>query len=132
MSGTIDLSDPVNGITDKIVDAAFKIHRQYGPGLLESAYEHLMVHELIKNYGLKVDRQKTLPIYHEGEVIDAGYRLDLVVEDLVVVELKAVEKMNPVCEAQLITYLKLSGMKVGLLMNFHARLLKDGLKRIVV
>ena len=132
MSGTLDPNDPVNKITDKIIDAAFKLHRQYGAGLLESAYEHLMVYELTKNYGLKVERQKTLPINHEGEIIDAGYRLDLVVENMVLVELKAVEKMNPVFEAQLITYLKLSGMKVGLLMNFNAVLLKDGLKRIVV
>lgn len=132
MSGIIDPNDPVNGITDKIMDAAFKIHRQYGPALLESAYEHLMVYELTRNHGLKVERQKALPIHHEGEKIDAGYRLDLVVGDAVIVELKAVEKMNPVYEAQLITYLKLSGLKVGLLLNFHARLLKDGMRRFVV
>lgn len=132
MKSVLDLNDPVNQITDKVIDAAFKIHRLYGPGLLESAYEHLMFYELTKNYGLSVERQKILPIHHEGEVIDAGYRLDLVVKDLVIVELKAVEKMNPLYDAQLITYLKLSGLRVGLLMNFNARLLKEGIKRIVL
>lgn len=125
-------NDPANKAAEKILDAAFKIHRQYGAGLLESAYEHLMIYELNKNHGLKVESQKTLPLVHEGQKIDAGYRLDLLIEGLVVVELKAVEKLLPIHEAQMLTYLKLSKLRLGLLLNFNVPLLKDGIKRLVL
>lgn len=124
--------DPVNKVAEKILDSAFKIHRQYGPGLLESAYEHLLVYEVSRNQGLKAESQKILPLLHEGEKIDAGYRLDLLVEGCVIVELKCVERLLAIHEAQLITYLKLSGTRLGLLVNFNSRMLKDGIRRLIV
>lgn len=120
-----------NKITGEIVDAAIKVHSVLGPGLLESAYETCLLYELQKR-GLKVDSQVLLPIVYDEVKLDAGYRLDLLVEDLVIVELKAVETLNPVCEAQLLSYLKLSRKKLGLLINFHVQLLKNGIKRIIV
>lgn len=120
----------INEITGQIVDAAIKVHTTLGPGLLESAYEACLAHELGKR-GLQVGKQVTLPIEYDGTRLDAGYRIDLLVEKVVIVELKAVEKMNPIFEAQLISYLKLSNLQVGLLINFHVPRLKDGLKRIV-
>lgn len=125
-------NDPANIAAEKTLDAAFKIHKQYGPGLLESAYEHLLVYELNKNDGFKVERQKTLPIIHEGIAIEAGYRLDMVVNNCLILELKCVEKILPIHEAQLITYLKLSNLKLGLLLNFKTTLLKDGIKRFIL
>ena len=124
--------DPANVAAEKILDSAFKIHRQYGPGLLESAYEHLLVYELYNNHSLKVETQKTLPLIHEGHKIDAGYRIDLLVDDCVIVELKCSEKLLPIHEAQLLTYLKLSEIRLGLLINFKAVLLKQGLKRLIL
>ncbi|MGH1398467.1 MAG: GxxExxY protein [Alphaproteobacteria bacterium] len=124
-------NDPANGIAEKILNIAFSLHRQYGPGLLESAYEHLLCYEL-KKAGLKAERQKTLPLIHDNQKIDAGYRLDLIVDDLVIVELKCVQKILPVHEAQLLTYLNLSKIRLGLILNFHSKLLKDGIKRLVL
>ncbi len=117
-------------MSGQIVDAAMKVHTALGPGLLESAYEVCLVHELRKR-GLKVRPQVTLPVVYDGVEIDAGYRLDLLVEDAVIVELKAVANVLPIHEAQLLSYLKLSGCKLGLLINFHVLQLKDGIKRIV-
>jgi GxxExxY protein len=128
----LPVNDQANVVAAKILDSAFKIHKQYGPGLLESAYEQLLVYELTRNQGLKVETQKILPLVHEGEKIDAGYRIDLLVNDCVIVELKCVEKFLPVHEAQIITYLKLSGLRLGLLMNFNTRLLKEGIRRFVL
>ncbi len=113
----------------QIVDAGLKVHRFLGPGLLESAYEHCLAHELASR-GLAVQRQVVLPIVYEGESIDAGYRLDLLVASEVIVEIKAVDSILPVHEAQVLTYLKLSGIRLGLLLNFNVALLKHGIKRI--
>jgi GxxExxY protein len=119
----------INQISGEIVDAAMKVHTALGPGLLESAYEGCLKHELTKR-GLKVLSQVTLPVIYDGVKIDVGYRIDLLVEDAVIVELKAVEKLTPLNEAQLLSYLKLSGRKLGLLINFNVEHLKNGIKRI--
>jgi GxxExxY protein len=120
----------INEITGQILDAAIKVHTVLGPGLLESAYQACLAHEL-RHRGLNIQVQSILPIEYEGITLDVGYRIDLLVENQVIVELKAVEKMNPIFEAQLLSYLKLSNLEVGLLINFHVPRLKDGLKRIV-
>ncbi|EFO79725.1 hypothetical protein OSCT_2410 [Oscillochloris trichoides DG-6] len=120
----------INQISGQIVDAAMKVHTTLGPGLLESAYEVCLAHELRKR-GIKLYTQVTLPVTYDGVQIDAGYRLDLFVEETVIVELKAVSKVLPIHEAQLLSYLKLSGCKLGLLINFHVVHLKDGIKRMV-
>ncbi len=119
-----------NSITGQIIDSAMRVHTEFGPGLLESAYEHCLVHEL-RTRGLEVQQQLLLPIIYRGVKIDAGYRLDLLVADTVIVELKAVETMHPIFEAQLLSYLRISGRKVGLLINFHVPMLRDGIKRMV-
>lgn len=111
-----------------VVDAAYKVHKMLGSGLLESAYEECLFYELVKR-NLKVERQKLLPIVYEDLKVDAGYRLDLIIEDSLIVELKSVEKILPVHAAQILTYLKLSNIKTGLLINFNTPLIKDGIKR---
>lgn len=121
-----------NEIASRVIDSAFRIHRLYGAGLLENAYKQILVYELVKKHGLKVEKEKTIPILHEGIRIEAGYRLDLLVSDCVIVELKAAERILPIHEAQLMTYLRLSGKRLGLLVNFNTRLLKDGIKRIAL
>jgi len=118
-------------VTEPVIGAAIRIHRALGPGLLESAYEECLCYELSKA-GLRFERQKPQPVIYENVKLDCGYKLDLVVEDLVIVELKCVEKVLPIHEAQLLTYLKLSGLQIGLLMNFHVPVLRDGLKRVVL
>lgn len=123
-------SQTVNQITEKIIGAAIAVHRELGPGLLESAYEACLAFELAQQ-GLKVEAQRPLPVVYRGVRLDCGYRLDLLVEDAVVVELKAVEALAPIHEAQLLSYLKLSGCTVGLLINFNVVMLKDGLRRMV-
>jgi GxxExxY protein len=115
----------------EIVDAAFQVHSQLGAGLLESVYEVCIAHELRKR-GLLVQSQPTLPVVYEGIRLEAGFRLDLLVEDCVVVELKAVETLLPVHKAQLLTYLKLSGYRLGLLINFNVPLIKNGIQRLVL
>jgi GxxExxY protein len=119
-----------NELTERIIGAAVKVHRALGPGLLESAYEICLVHELCKA-GLKVEQQKPLPVVYDGVRLDCGYRLDLLVEDTVVIELKAVEKILPVHEAQLLSYLKLSGYRLGLLINFNSLILSRNIRRMV-
>lgn len=120
----------INDVTGAVVDAAVQVHSVLGPGLLESAYEACLVYELTKR-GIEVAAQVGLPVIY-GEVrIDLGYRIDLLVERSVVVELKTVAKLVPVHEAQLLSYLKLGGFRVGLLINFHTSRLKDGIKRMV-
>jgi GxxExxY protein len=114
-----------------VVDAGLKVHRALGPGLLESAYEHCLSHEL-QARGLSVGRQVLLPIMYDGARLDAGYRLDLLVGQEIVVEVKTVDALLPVHHAQLLTYLKLSGCRIGFLMNFHVRLFKQGLRRMVL
>jgi GxxExxY protein len=119
-----------NEVAKIIVDAAFKIHTILGPGLLESAYEAVIAHEL-KKRGLRVERQVPLPIVYDGVRLDEGFRIDLIVEDLVIIELKSVEQIHPVHPKQLLTYLKLSNKRLGLLINFNSRLIKTGITRIV-
>ena len=120
----------LNELTDKIIGAAVEVHRELGPGLLESAYEACLFFEL-EQAGLKVERQKELPVFYKSTRIDCGYRLDLLVEDKVIVELKSIEALLPIHKAQLISYLKMSGCRVGLLINFNVALLKDGIVRVV-
>ena len=120
-----------NEISGAIVDAAMKVHSAYGPGLLESAYAACLRHELIKR-GLKVVSEVPVPVVYDGIKLDAGYKLDLLVEDTVVVELKAIEALAPIHKAQIISYLKLAHKPIGLLINFHSLHLKDGIKRFVV
>jgi GxxExxY protein len=120
----------INDITAQIIDAAMKVHKALGPGLLESAYEACLAYEL-RARGLSVACQVPLPVIYEEVRLDAGYRIDLIVENTIVVELKSVESVNPIHKAQLISYLKLSSHKVGLLINFNVELLKQGITRIV-
>jgi GxxExxY protein len=119
-----------NRITDAVNGAAVEVHRQLGPGLLESSYEACLAYELIQR-GLKVERQKELPLRYKAVALDCGYRLDLLVENCVVVEVKATEQMSPLHEAQLLAYLRLSGCKVGLLINFNSTTLLGGVRRLV-
>jgi len=119
-----------NELSEKIIGCAIQVHKSLGPGLLESAYLECLYYEL-KISGLKVKKQKPLPLIYKEIRLDAGYRLDLLVEDKVVIELKSVEAINDIHIAQVITYLKLSGCKLGLLMNFNVLRLVDGLKRLV-
>lgn len=118
-------------LTAKIIAAAVEVHRELGPGLLESTYEACLAHELTQR-GLSVARQVELPVSYKGVRVDCGYRLDLVVEGQVVVEIKCVEKVLPIHEAQLLTYLRLSGIRVGLLINFNVKVLTNGITRRVV
>lgn len=117
-------------LTSEIIGAAIKIHRKLGPGLLESAYEACLVSELEK-IGLRVERQKAVPLVYETVRLECGFRADLVVEGRVVVELKCKEALHPVDEAQLLSHLRLLNIPVGLLINFHVVLLKDGVRRMV-
>ena len=120
-----------NRLSEIIIGGAIAVHRELGPGLLESAYEACLQFELLDR-GLRVERQKEQAIIYRGIKIDCGYKIDLLVEDLIILELKAVEKFHPIYEAQLMSYLKLSGCRLGLLMNFNVRVLKDGIKRLVL
>ena len=122
-------SPEFESLITKVIDAAFKVHSTLGPGLLESIYEICLFYELTKR-GLKVRRQVVVPIHYDGIQLDDGLRIDLLVEDQLIIELKAVEKHNPLFEAQVITYLKLTDRRVGLLINFNTPLLKQGIKRI--
>ena len=120
----------INEVSGAVVDAAMRVHSALGAGLLESACEGCLVHELRKR-GHAAEAQAILPVEYDGVHIDVGYRVDLLVDDAVIVELKAVNALAPIHEAQLLTYLKLSGKKVGLLINFNVLHLKDGIKRMV-
>jgi GxxExxY protein len=121
----------VERVGKTVLDAAYRVHSALGPGLLESVYEIALTHVLRKN-NMVVDTQVLLPIMFEGEQLESGLRLDMCVQNCVIVELKAVETMNPVYEAQLMTYLRLSGIRLGFLINFNVPHLKDGIKRRVV
>jgi GxxExxY protein len=124
-------SPEIERIAKEIVDAAFKIHSKLGPGLLESAYLIVMEYELTKRR-LRAQKEVPVPVVYEDVRLDAGYRLDLLVEGCVIVELKAVEKLHAVHEAQIITYLKLTGRRLGILINFNTKLIKDGIKRVIL
>jgi GxxExxY protein len=119
-----------NEISEKVIGCSIEVHRSLGPGLLESAYQECLFYEL-QNAGLYVEKQKPLPLIYKEVKLDAGYRLDLIVEHKVIVEIKSIEVLNDIHTAQVLTYLKVSGCKVGLLINFNVLRLVDGLKRLV-
>ncbi|HEX3229195.1 MAG TPA: GxxExxY protein [Pyrinomonadaceae bacterium] len=119
-----------NEVATQIVDVAFKIHTAYGPGLLESVYETIMAYELGKR-GLKVSRQQPIPVVHETVRMELGFRADLIVESKVVVEIKSIETIAPVHKKQLLTYLRLTDKRLGLLINFNVDLIKNGIARVV-
>jgi len=120
----------LNRITGSVIEAAIRVHRALGPGLLESAYEACLAYELAQ-LGFKVEQQKPLPLMYREIKLDCGYRLDLLVEEKVIVEVKAVDRIAPIHQAQLLSYLKLSGCNVGLLINFNVKMLKQGICRVV-
>jgi GxxExxY protein len=121
----------VNDLSGKVIGAGIEVHSHLGPGLLESAYEECLSQELVFR-GISYERQKPLQIEYKGTSLDCGYRLDLVVEKRIIVEIKAINAIKPIHEAQLLTYLKLAGLNIGLLINFNVPLLKDGIKRLVL
>ena len=120
----------INEITQKIIGCAIEVHRNLGPGLLESAYEECMAYELEKA-GLKTKRQVPTPVVYKDVKLDCGYRIDMLIENLVVIEIKVVDEINPVHEAQILTYLKFSKMNIGLLINFNVTALKNGIRRFI-
>jgi GxxExxY protein len=120
----------LESIASDVVDSAFKVHSKLGPGLLESAYEACLEYELVRR-GYFVERQKAQAIEYDGVVIDVGYRIDLLVENAVLIELKAVEQLAPIHHAQILTYLKLSQKNIGFLINFNVPLIKNGIRRVV-
>lgn len=122
--------EKLNNLTEKIIGVAINVHRELGPGLLESAYESCVLYDLTEA-GLKVEQQKPLPIIYRGVKLECGYRLDLLIEDEVIVEIKSIEKLLPIHQAQLMSYLKLANKRVGLLINFNVTVLKRGLQRAV-
>ena len=125
------MKERLNALTDAIIGAAITVHRELGPGMLESAYKTSLAHELV-NRRMFVEREKALPLIYAGHAMDCGYRLDILVEKLVVVEVKSIHRFERVHSAQMLSYLRLSGCKVGLLINFNVRwLVEDGIKRLV-
>ena len=118
----------LNEITEKIIGCAIEVHKQLGPGLLESAYEECLAYEL-QSLGFKIERQKAVPVVYKNIKLDCGYRLDILVEDRIILELKSVDVLNPVHEAQILTYMKFAHKNIGLLINFNVTLLTNGLKR---
>ena len=121
----------INELTGQIIGAAIEVHKALGPGLLESVYEECLCHE----FGLReihYSRQQELPVEYKSIKLECGYRIDLLVEDLVILELKSVDSLKPIHDAQLLTYLKLTGLRVGLLINFNVRILKQGIKRLIL
>lgn len=126
-----EIGTDLNRITEAVIGAAIKVHRALGPGLLESAYQECLSRELSLRE-ISFQREVPLPVHYEGVQLDCGYRLDLVVADEVIVELKSLDQLAPIHEAQLLTYLRLSGKRVGLLINFNVPMLKDGILRRVL
>jgi GxxExxY protein len=120
-----------NEISKIIIGCAIDVHRQLGPGLLESAYQECLLYELVDK-GLKVEKEKPMPIIYKEVKLDHGYRIDLLVEDKVVIEMKTVEAFTDVHIAQILTYMKLGNYKLGLLLNFHVKLMKEGIKRVIL
>lgn len=121
----------INDLTHEILDSAYKVHTALGPGLLESAYQACLCYEL-KKKGFKVESEKPLPLVYEEVKLDCGYRIDLLVDNRVIIELKTVEQFTEVHQAQILTYMKLSKIKYGLLINFNVKSLKDGIKRFIL
>ena len=124
------MRERLNAISSAVLDAAIAVHRELGPGLLEAAYEACLEFELLDR-GFRVGRQKELPVVYRGFQVECGFRLDLLIDELVIVELKAVERLDPIHTAQVLTYLKLTDLHLGLLINFNATRLMDGYKRLV-
>ena len=124
------IPEEVEAVASTVIEAAFRVHSELGPGLLESVYEVCLCHELSRR-SVPFQRQVSLPVVYEQIRLDAGLRLDLLVDEKVIVELKAVERMIPLYDAQLLTYLKLSGLRLGFLINFNVPMIKDGIKRMV-
>lgn len=118
-------------LTQRIIGFAIEVHRQLGPGLLESAYEECLCYEL-REAGIAFRRQVPLPVVYKAVRLDCGYRIDLIVEEAIILELKTVERLIPIHEAQLLTYLRLSGLRTGLLLNFNSPVLRDGIRRMVL
>jgi GxxExxY protein len=121
----------LNELSYKIIGCIYKVHAALGPGLLESTYEVCLEHEILK-CGLFVERQKMLPVVYDGLLLEAGYRIDILVENRIILELKSVDEIAPIHKAQVMTYLKLSGMKLGLLLNFNVQDMKKGINRIIM
>ena len=130
MSAASAQADQLNAITEQIIGAAMDVHRIIGPGLLESAYEVCLAFEL-RSRGFRVEQQKSIPVIYKEVKLDCGYRLDIVVNDRVIVEVKAIDRLTAVHDAQLLSYLRLMNCRVGLLLNFHCTMLKHGIRRIV-
>jgi len=120
----------INELSSKIIGAAIEVHKALGPGLLESTYEECLCHE-VSLRGLSLERQKPLAVQYKGMQLDCGYRLDVVVKNAIILELKSCEKIEPIHKAQLLTYLKLSGLNLGLILNFNVTIMKDGIVRVV-
>ncbi len=129
MNNSVNLHD-YDCLTEKIIGAAIEVHKHLGPGLLESAYEECLCYELKAGNAL-FERQKVLPILYKGNMIDARYRVDIIVQGVIPIEIKAVQALHPVHDAQILTYMKIGGWEVGLLINFNVPLLKNGIKRII-
>ncbi|MEZ4687203.1 MAG: GxxExxY protein [Bacteroidia bacterium] len=123
--------EELNALSYKIIGCAFRVHSQLGPGLLESTYEVCLEYEL-RRVGLNVERQKALPVVYDNLQLDAGYRIDLLVEESIILELKSVDQIAPIHKAQLLTYLKLSGLPLGLLLNFNVTDMKQGITRLIL
>ena len=121
----------INELSYEIIGCAYKVHSELGPGLLESTYEVCLEYELLKA-GLRVERQKALPVIYDDIKLEAGYRIDLLVNELIILEIKSVEELSPNHKAQIMTYLKLTGLKIGLLLNFNVEDMKKGIKRIIM
>jgi len=128
--GVNPVAERLNAITEKVIGCAIEVHKGLGPGLLESAYEKCLCYELSQT-GLQFERQVPLPIVYKGVNLDCGYKLDIIVEDMVILELKAVERIIAIHEAQLLSYLKMLDKRIGLILNFHTPVMKSGIKRIV-
>lgn len=120
----------INQLSSKIIGSAIEVHKALGPGLLESSYQKCLCHEL-RLRGISFEDEKQLPLVYKGEKLECGYRLDIVVDNAIIVELKSCEKLEPIYKAQLLTYLKLSGLKLGLLLNFNVPPMRDGIVRVV-
>ena len=129
--GHQEVDEALDRLARMIVDAGLTVHKALGPGLLESAYEHCLAHELMTR-GLALRRQVAAPIVYKGTKLDAGYRIDLLVEDKIIVEVKAIDALTRLHEAQVLTYLRLSGCRLGFLMNFNVELFKNGVRRLVL
>lgn len=129
----LDLTDAPydDGLTRRIIGMAIRVHRHFGPGLLETVYEACLCHELVRE-GLAIVRQAVVPLMYQGVQLETGFRADIIVEQSVILEIKAVEKIIPLHESQMLTYLRLTGCRVGLLMNFNSIMLKDGLRRFAL